>query len=66
MTNSKYRDYDRVYNSKYYQAHKETILQNKKTPVQCNICKRNVLKVNYHRHLSTNIHHANLLKNSSS
>lgn len=68
MTNSKYKEYDRVYNSKYYQEHKDIILQNKKTPVLCDICHRNILKVNFRRHLSTDIHHANiqkLSKNSS-
>jgi hypothetical protein len=54
--------YYQKYNSKYYEEHKTIILEQKKTPVYCEICKKEILKVNFYRHLKTNIHDANLKK----
>jgi hypothetical protein len=56
--------YYQKYNSKYYETHKSVILEQKKTPVFCEICKKDILKVNFYRHLKTNIHDANLRKSS--
>ena len=59
---TQYKDYYQKYNHEYYQKHKAEIIKKRSEPVQCEVCKTSVLRINLSRHLRTDIHYFNLKK----
>lgn len=53
---SKKSDYVSDYNKKYYDMHKEKLLENAKSKKMCNCCDKIVSVSNWHKHKSSKIH----------
>jgi hypothetical protein len=44
------------YHAKYYQEHKQHILESMKKRVHCDVCNKDIYKCNQQRHINTKVH----------
>jgi hypothetical protein len=56
MFNSKEKTYVADYNKKYYDMHKDKLLENAKSKKICDCCDKMVSCSNWHKHKSSKIH----------